>query len=114
MGGSGDVFVMRAIFAGPINAKSNRSSTKAQLLSGGANFKTERVSGPAVDSGGDAEFDPSRSNLRAIKERPGNWRCQQCGNDNFADRTHCNLKSCGAPNPDPSGKFLPTDKDGVF
>merc|ERR1719223_2183388 len=24
------------------------------------------------------------------------WICSQCGNSNFGDRTHCNMRKCGA------------------
>jgi len=30
---------------------------------------------------------------------PLNWRCPQCNNENFPNRTHCNLKECSFPRP---------------
>lgn len=37
----------------------------------------------------------------------GGWTCAQCGNMNFADRTTCNLRKCGAQRPSgPSGGSL--------
>jgi len=33
------------------------------------------------------------------------WVCAECGNTNFDDRTHCNMKKCGAPKPAPGAKL---------
>merc|ERR1719253_645734 len=29
----------------------------------------------------------------------GNWTCSSCGNENYQNRTVCNMKKCGLPRP---------------
>jgi len=38
-----------------------------------------------------------QGNQAAMNQRPGDWKCHACGNNNYASRVACNKKECGVP-----------------
>ena len=44
-----------------------------------------------------------RPQFSQVKSTRGSWVCPVCSNLNFATRTQCNMRSCGAPKPPDAG-----------
>lgn len=40
---------------------------------------------------------PPASKAARVEEEGDSWQCEKCGNMNFASRTYCNMRKCGAP-----------------